>query len=91
MKIFNKLVMTKENNINLKKNETPNFEQINDIFQNNFKIYQNFIKDYQTNISKLNTETKVNEAGTASEKKFTPNDLLNLINPTTTKISHFIL
>ena len=78
--------MTKEDNINFKKLEAPNLEQINDIFQNNLKIYQNFIENYQSSNNKMNTKSG-DDLGTASKKKFTPNDLLNLINPTTTKIT----
>ena len=36
--------MAKEDNIDFKKFETPNFDQINQIFQNNLKIYNNFFK-----------------------------------------------
>ena len=82
--------MTKEDNINFKKLEAPNLEQINDIFQNNLKIYQNFIENYQSSNNKMNTKSG-DDLGTASKKKFTPNDLLNLINPTTTKITQTLL
>ncbi|MEL0177283.1 MAG: hypothetical protein VW810_03190 [Pelagibacteraceae bacterium] len=79
--------MAKEDNINFKKFDTPNFDQINQIFQNNLKIYNNFFKENNTNGLKPKIRVKANNKSTQNNKQFTPIDLLNLINPTTTKIT----
>jgi polyhydroxyalkanoate synthase len=73
---------TKENQSQI---QAPNFDQLNDIFQNNLKIYNNFV----SNISKPQETTKeVKKESKLNGQAFTPIDLLNLINPTTTKITN---
>ena len=73
---------TKENQSQI---QAPNFDQLNDIFQNNLKIYNNFV----SNISKPQEATKeVKKESKLNGQAFTPIDLLNLINPTTTKITN---
>jgi polyhydroxyalkanoate synthase len=73
---------TKENQSQI---QAPNFDQLNDIFQNNLKIYNNFV----SNISKPQETTKeVKKESKPNGQAFTPIDLLNLINPTTTKITN---
>ena len=73
---------TKENQSQI---QAPNFDQLNDIFQNNLKIYNNFV----SNISKPQEATKeVKKESKPNGQAFTPIDLLNLINPTTTKITN---
>jgi polyhydroxyalkanoate synthase len=73
---------TKENQSQI---QAPNFDQLNDIFQNNLKIYNNFV----SNISKpQETTKKVKKESKLNGQAFTPIDLLNLINPTTTKITN---
>ncbi|MEK9959373.1 MAG: class I poly(R)-hydroxyalkanoic acid synthase, partial [Pelagibacteraceae bacterium] len=69
---------TKENNSQI---QAPNFDQLNDIFQNNIQIYNNFVN----NISKPKESKKESKK---NSQAFTPVDLLNLINPTTTKITN---
>ncbi len=69
---------TKENNSQI---QAPNFDQLNDIFQNNIQIYNNFVN----NISKPKESKKESKK---NGQAFTPVDLLNLINPTTTKITN---
>ena len=79
--------MAKEDNINFKKFETPNFDQINQIFQNNLKIYNNFFKGNNPSGLKPKIRIKANNKSTQNNQQFSPIDLLNLINPTTTKIT----
>jgi hypothetical protein len=38
-----------EKTINFEEIKTPDFSQINDIFENNLKIYNNFVKNISTN------------------------------------------
>jgi polyhydroxyalkanoate synthase len=66
--------------------QTPNFDQLNDIFQNNLKIYNNFVN----NISAPKETNSQSESsnGKTNGQNFTPVDLLNLINPTTSKITN---
>jgi hypothetical protein len=40
-----------EKTINFEEIKTPDFSQINDIFENNLKIYNNFVKNISTNTS----------------------------------------
>ena len=79
--------MAKEDNIDFKKFETPNFDQINQIFQNNLKIYNNFFKGNNASGLKPKIRVKANNKSTQTNQQFSPIDLLNLINPTTTKIT----
>ena len=77
--------MSKSNKENQSQIQAPNFDQLNDIFQNNLKIYNNFV----SNISKPQETTKeVKKESKLNGQAFTPIDLLNLINPTTTKITN---
>ena len=77
--------MSKSNKENQSQIQAPNFDQLNDIFQNNLKIYNNFV----SNISKPQEATKeVKKESKPNGQAFTPIDLLNLINPTTTKITN---
>ena len=74
---------TSENKKDHEKNELPNFDQLNDIFQNNIKIYNNIINSSLSAFGQNNQAQKVN---TSSPNDFSINDLLKSINPTTTKI-----
>ena len=84
--------MTKENNIKFKKFETPNFDQFNDVIQNNIKIYNDIIQG--KNPKSTSKDDKVNHKNQKKNEKneeFTAIDLLNLINPTATKITKTLL
>ena len=78
-----------EKTINFEEIKTPDFSQINDIFENNLKIYNNFVKNISTNNTPANKDTQTtNGAKNKNGQNFTATDLLNLINPTTTKITN---
>ena len=78
-----------EKTINFEEIKTPDFSQINDIFENNLKIYNNFVKNISTNNTSANKGTQTtNGAKNTNGQNFTAIDLLNLINPTTTKITN---
>ena len=66
--------------------QTPNFDQLNDIFQNNLKIYNNFVNNISAP-KETNSQSETSNAKTNGQN-FTPIDLLNLINPTTSKITN---
>ena len=66
----------------------PDFGQINDIFENNLKIYNNFVKNISTNTPANKDTQTTNGAKNTNGQNFTATDLLNLINPTTTKITN---
>ena len=79
--------MKKENKtVDFAQIQTPNFDQLNDIFQNNLKIYNNFVSNVSTSKNSNNKSEKTN--GKTNGQNFTPVDLLNLINPTTSKITN---
>ena len=78
-----------EKTINFEEIKTPDFSQINDIFENNLKIYNDFVKNISTNNTSANKDTQTtNGAKNTNGQNFTATDLLNLINPTTTKITN---
>ena len=87
-----------EKTINFEEIKTPDFSQINDIFENNLKIYNDFVKNISTNNTSANISTNntsankdtqtTNGAKNTNGQNFTATDLLNLINPTTTKITN---
>jgi len=77
-----------EKTINFEEIKTPDFSQINDIFENNLKIYNNFVKNISTNTSANKDTQTTNGAKNTNGQNFTATDLLNLINPTTTKITN---
>lgn len=85
--------MKKNNNgQNFEKIETPNFDQLNDIFQNNIKIYNNFVKKSNSAYQKPKIKVKGDgKNNSQSNKEFSSIDLLNLINPTTTKINNTLI
>ena len=65
------------------KNELPKLDQLNDIFQNNIKIYNNIVNSSLAAFGQNNQEQNKNAS---SPNDFSINDLLKSINPTTTKI-----
>src|SRR5210317_1936276 len=85
--------MKKNNNgQNFDKIETPNFDQLNDIFQNNIQIYNNFVKKSNSAYQKPKIKVKGDgKNNSQSNKEFSSIDLLNLINPTTTKITNTLI
>jgi polyhydroxyalkanoate synthase subunit PhaC len=74
---------TSENKKDHEKNELPKFDQLNDIFQNNIKIYNNIIN---SSLSAFGQNNQAQNVNTSSPNDFSINDLLKSINPTTTKI-----
>jgi polyhydroxyalkanoate synthase len=77
-----------EKTINFEEIKTPDFSQINDIFENNLKIYNNFVKNISTNTPANKDTQTTNGVKNTNGQNFTAIDLLNLINPTTTKITN---
>ena len=68
--------MKKENNTtDFTKIQAPNFDQLNDIFENNLKIYNNFIN----NMSEPKKGDQNEKKNDKNKNNFTPVDLLNLI------------
>ena len=65
------------------KNELPKLDKLNDIFQNNIKIYNNIVNSSLAAFGQNNQEQNKNAS---SPNDFSINDLLKSINPTTTKI-----
>ena len=64
-------------------NTVPNFNQLNEIFENNIKIYNNLIASNLSNFNKTHSEHS-NQNNLNGE--FSLVDLLKSINPTTSKI-----
>ncbi|MDA0377767.1 MAG: hypothetical protein O3B14_05295, partial [Proteobacteria bacterium] len=64
---------TSENKKDHEKNELPKFDQLNDIFQNNIKIYNNIIN---SSLSAFGQNNQAQNVNTSSPNDFSINDLL---------------
>ena len=59
-----------EKTINYEEIKTPDFGQLNDIFENNLKIYNNFVKNISTNTPGNKDTQNTNGAKNINEQNY---------------------